>query len=419
MSRVTRIILQFPGGNPNVQAAARALQDAQMLERFCTTLAWCDDTKLAAVFPEGLRRELRRREFPGIERDRIACFPTAEILRLGLTKLGLAQDSSDETSFASPYRVARELDRAVAKRIANGAITADAVYSYELCARHVFEAARQRSMKRFYELPTAYWRFVRDLLETERELQPAWASTIKALSDSPAIRAQKDDELAAANHIVVPSDFVRSTLAAHGQLRASIDVIPYGAPPSAMSVRARNFDDARLRVLYVGLLRQHKGIAYLFAAMHALDGVATLTLIGEKPDEPCPALADELGRHTYLGTLTRPEVLKAMAEHHVLVFPSLCDGFGLVILEAMAQGLPVIATPNCGGPMIIADCSDGFVVPIRSSAAIAERLEELARDRARLAAMSVAAQRKAGEFTWHRYAEALTGLMRAKLAQPN
>ena len=59
----------------------------------------------------------------------------------------------------------------------------------------------------------------------------------------------------------------------------------------------------------------------------------------------------------------------------VLVFPSLVEGFGLVILEAMACGIPVITTPNTAGADIITDRLDGFIVPIRNVEALKEKLE--------------------------------------------
>ena len=92
-----------------------------------------------------------------------------------------------------------------------------------------------------------------------------------------------------------------------------------------------------------------------------------------------------------------------MSRQDVLVFPSLFEGFGLVILEAMAQGLPVIATSHTAGPDLIEEGVDGFIVPIRSADAIAERLLLLARDRDRLSAMQQAAQGKARLHTWENY----------------
>jgi glycosyltransferase involved in cell wall biosynthesis len=74
------------------------------------------------------------------------------------------------------------------------------------------------------------------------------------------------------------------------------------------------------------------------------------------------------------GQLPQPKMREWFARSSVFVLPSIEDGFGLVIMEAQACGLPVIATVNTGGPDVIDDGRNGFVVPIRSPDAIAEKL---------------------------------------------
>jgi glycosyltransferase involved in cell wall biosynthesis len=104
-----------------------------------------------------------------------------------------------------------------------------------------------------------------------------------------------------------------------------------------------------------------------------------------------------------------------MAEHDIFIFPSLFEGFGLVILEAMSQGLPVITTPNTGGPMIIKDGKDGFIVPIRDSQAIVDRVVKLAHDRERLSAMSLAAVRRAIALSWSKYEDTLSNTIKFRM----
>ena len=72
----------------------------------------------------------------------------------------------------------------------------------------------------------------------------------------------------------------------------------------------------------------------------------------------------------------------------MLVFPSLFEVFGLVITEALSQGLPFITTSHTCGPNMITNGLDGFIVPIRSSDAIAVKLEQICNDRLLLSEMS-------------------------------
>ena len=96
----------------------------------------------------------------------------------------------------------------------------------------------------------------------------------------------------------------------------------------------------------------------------------------------------------------------------MLVLPSLFEGFGLVILEAMAQGTPVIATDHTAGPDVIEDGKDGFMVPIRSAEAISEKLDLLASDREKLMSMKLAARQKAQSRRWENYRDGLVKVAR-------
>jgi glycosyltransferase involved in cell wall biosynthesis len=105
-----------------------------------------------------------------------------------------------------------------------------------------------------------------------------------------------------------------------------------------------------------------------------------------------------------------------MAAHDVFVFPSLFEGFGLVLLEAMAMGLPIITTSHTAGPDLIEEGREGFIVPIRDANAIADRLARLHADRTLRDEMSSNARRRAAEFTWEDYGAKLSACVQTALA---
>jgi glycosyltransferase involved in cell wall biosynthesis len=141
----------------------------------------------------------------------------------------------------------------------------------------------------------------------------------------------------------------------------------------------------------------------LFDACRQLRNSVALTIIGTKPLEPCRALDEELNRVRWIPSCPHSEVLAEMAANDVFVFPSLFEGFGLVLLEAMAAGLPLITTEHTAGPDLITDGREGFIVPIRSAEAIASKLDWFSADRDRARQMGLLAQRRATHFTWEAY----------------
>jgi glycosyltransferase involved in cell wall biosynthesis len=106
-----------------------------------------------------------------------------------------------------------------------------------------------------------------------------------------------------------------------------------------------------------------------------------------------------------VGSVPRPEMARHYAWADVFVLPSLCEGSATACYEAMAAGLPVVATPNAGS--VVCDGADGFIVPIRDVGALVARLALLAGDRERLREMSERARRRAAAFTLERYGERL------------
>ena len=97
-----------------------------------------------------------------------------------------------------------------------------------------------------------------------------------------------------------------------------------------------------------------------------------------------------------------PELLKG---HHIKLFPSLSEAFGMALIEAMACGLAPITTA-AGGPLdIISDRQDGWFVPLRDSQAIEQALEKLINDRAELNRLRQNAYEKAQTYSWQSIAQ--------------
>jgi glycosyltransferase involved in cell wall biosynthesis len=400
-----RVLISHPTGNQNVRNAVASLAEREMLAEFWTTVAWDAESGWNRLLPAGLRSLLERRAYREAQRERVRSVPWREMVRLGLgagSKLlngplnGLL--TSGERSF-SIIGVYRHFDSKVARRLSS--LRPDAVYCYEGGALKTFREARRLGIRTIYEQASSYWHWVRSLLAQEAERSPAYAELLPNLADSTEHLQWKDEELSLADTIFVASEHVRCTLAG-AVPEEKIRVVPYGAA----AIRRREpiaTDPARpLRVLFVGVLVQHKGIGYLLDAIDRLGTLVELTLVGRR-FKAHPRVDEACRRWRWFETLSHGQVLDVMMASDVLVLPSLGEGFGLVVTEALACGLPVIVTPNVGASDLIEDGREGFVVPVCSADAIAERLQNLDRDRNLLAAMSRHAQATAAENSWKNY----------------
>jgi alpha-maltose-1-phosphate synthase len=409
------LILSHPIGNANVRQAVRALNDIGLLSEFWTSLSWRPEHPLARILPHSVRRQLSRRTFTHVHQDKVHCYPWLEAGRLLSGRLRLAGLTRHEVGWFSVDAVYRGLDAAVASRLQH-AKNIEAIYAYEDGALASFRVARKLGLRTIYELPIGYWRSYQELMEEEAELEPEWAVTLPGIHDTVAKRERKDEELALSSHIVVASEFVRHTLLKAGSLDASVSVAPYGAPATCAAKIWPSPPDDTLKVIFVGMLSQRKGMSYLLKAADLLGSKIRLTLVGKRV-EKCRALDTALRVHRWIPSLNHSDLLQEIGRHDVMVFPSLFEGLSLVLLEAMSQGVPVITTAHSGAPDFISDGEDGFLVPIRDTGAIAEKLELLASDRDRLESMSDAALRKAQQSSWKRYRQRLAGIVSQALGE--
>jgi alpha-maltose-1-phosphate synthase len=394
-----RVLISHPTGNQNVRNALASLAERGMLAEFWTTVAWDTQSSWNRLLPAGLRTLLERRTYAEAPRELIKCVPAREMVRLGAKPAflnGLLTSGERPFSIIGVYR---HFDGKVARRVPS--LHPDVVYAYEGGARETFREAKRLGIPALYELPSSYWYWEHRFLSEEAERNPAFAGLLPKLQDSPDHMQWKDEELRLADFVFVASQQVRNTL--YGAVPdEKIRVVSYGAPPIRPRTPMARDANRPLKVLFVGALIQRKGISYLLDAVDRLGAEVELTIVGRR-FRPNSRVDEALGRVRWFETLSHGQVLDLMMETDVLVLPSLCEAFGLVVTEAMACGLPVIVTPNVGAADLVSDGREGFVVPIWSSEAIADRLHALGRNHELLAAMSRNAQATAAEASWESY----------------
>jgi len=175
----------------------------------------------------------------------------------------------------------------------------------------------------------------------------------------------------------------------------------------------------------VGRLQPIKGLETLLDAMARLGGAARLYIVGGDSDEPDPGVtalghAQELrsrvaalglgDRVRFLGPQPQRRLRLFYAAADATVMPSYYESFGMVALEAMACGCPVVASRVGGLTTTVKDGVTGYLVPEGDPTALAERLERLLHDPETRARLGLQASRWAADHRWPCVAEAVCRL---------
>jgi glycosyltransferase involved in cell wall biosynthesis len=214
----------------------------------------------------------------------------------------------------------------------------------------------------------------------------------------------------AADHITVASRYAKQTYVERGIPPNRITVIPYGIDVGHFAPRPRR-EQCGFQVLFAGTMSPLKGVQYLAAAMRlAAIPDSKLVLVGAVLPET-QRLLDGAPNVEIRGHVERSVLPDYFSDADVMVLPSLSDGFGLVIGQALACGCPVIATETTGGSDMLTDGVNGFVVPARSAEAIAEKLTWLYEhplERQEMRARALESVRHLGG--WDTYGDALVAL---------
>jgi len=235
--------------------------------------------------------------------------------------------------------------------------------------------AKKRGAQYICDRGSSHIRFQDEILREEYKMQGLAYPGI-----DPRVVDAEEAEYDLADAITVPSHFAKDTFAGNGVNREKLHVIPYGVELTRFCPVASP-PEGEFRVLFAGKISVRKGIRYLLEAYEGLlHPGKKLILAGGIEDTIEPSLRKLRHRQDilFMGHLQQRQLSKVMSESHVLVLPSVEDGFGLVQAQAMACGCPVIASTNTGASDLFLSELEGFVVPIRNSDAIQYRLQRLA-----------------------------------------
>jgi glycosyltransferase involved in cell wall biosynthesis len=411
------VLLSHPTGNANVRAVAKGLMDAGCLAEFHTSIASFRGSLLDRIGGMGPFAEIKRRSYETELGEITHTWPWKEVGRLLALKTGLQSLTKHESGFFCIDAVYKALDKKVAAKLKRTkSLGIKAIYAYEDETLLSFRQAKQSGICCLYDLPIGYWSAARKLLQKEIERWPDWVSTMPNFIDSEIKLFRKDEELRLADRIFVASKFTATTLNEFPGRLAPVEIIPYGFPPAVEDKKYSNPSGRKLKLLFVGGLSQRKGIADVFAAVNKFSNHVELTIVGKKLGNDCKALDKALQFHKWIPALPHDRILKLMRENDVLLFPSLFEGFGLVITEAMSQGTPVITTNRTVGPDFIENDKNGWVIEAGTTQALEMAIEKILNKPQMLEQIGRKALATARSRHWELYAQEIAASIKLNLA---
>ena len=221
--------------------------------------------------------------------------------------------------------------------------------------------------------------------------------------------ARMNRELERADLVLCPSNFVRDTMVLNGLPAEKCFVNPFGVNTDIFKCRTE--PPANPKFVSVGTICVRKGHQYLFRAFERVKKQlpnAELVCVGNLKTDFRKELPRWQGTFTHIPNLAHAELAKLLADCTAFVMPSLEEGFARVLSEAMAAGLPLLASYESGATTLVQDGEEGIIVRARDPHHIAEAMLRVATDKNLCQRMGEAAHKKGAiSNTWQDYGDRL------------
>lgn len=256
---------------------------------------------------------------------------------------------------------------------------ADAVICFSGVAEEVFRRLHRDSQAlKVLVRASAHIRVQHQLLHEEEE-----RVGIPVEKPSDWMVEREEREYASADLIVVPSTFALDSFRRRGIADRKLALIGLGSDTSRFRPteqaqnerRRRILSEPRLRVLMVGSLTARKGAFDYGKLAHRLTDLMDFRFVGDVPKDVHAVLNCTPSNMQVFGRVAEHDLPAEYAWADVFVFPTIEDGYAVVIAQALASGLPVICTTNCVGRDVVVEEENGWVVPIRDVDALSRKLQ--------------------------------------------
>lgn len=390
----SQVLLAHPGTQYSYQLA-RQLARCCLLSEFWTGFALAENSWLAHLskhcLPPAQQRQIANRIITGVPGAKLRTRPIIEWFALNQLRRGKA-----------PQEVFLRRNQKFQERIPTSSLeNASAIIGFDTSSWIL--AKRVRTLHKPFILDQSISHPVTNesTLALLASHFPDWGTDIEPRL--PALLACEKEEYRLASKIVVASAFTKRTMVCNGVDAEKIVINPYGVDLQVFYPSLVPRNEGTVRFLFLGSISARKGVPLLLEAWRSLNlKHAELWLVGHVR-ENLRRLIPALPNLKILGSYPHQELPDLIRQCDVLVFPSYCEGFGLVLLEALASGLPIITTDATAGPDLIEDGVEGLLIPADSLEALCEAMRRFVYRCEEIEAFSIAARRCAEKFSWDKY----------------
>lgn len=401
--RPYRIIVAHPEKQHSFELA-KALKDKGILYKYITTVYDGPNSLTSKI-----KKFLKGKDLKKANSRSCSCLGEDDVVQfyepLGLSFLALQRLPFSQ---AFTYKWLRVINSLFSKRVGKyvSKLDFDAIIMFDMTAENCFKLLKtnRRDVVRIQDVSIATRHFMKSnfekdwgIKELKKEFPEFWNSRIMK-----GYQAEIDDS----DYFLVASNVSKKSLKFCGADISKAAVIPYGVNLSQFEfINLPLQKNTPLRIVYVGQVTYRKGIHHLLKVVSSFTkDTIEVFLAGEyeKKGKLFNMYKSYENIH-FLGFITRDVLAGVYQKSDVFVFPTIGEGYGLVVLEALACGVPVITSDLAGGNDAIENGKNGFVFKAGNDNELRDKLEWCMNHREELYDMRKYAHQSAQKFTWENY----------------
>jgi glycosyltransferase involved in cell wall biosynthesis len=370
---------------------AQALHAEGWLQGYWTLLP--DERTLDWIPPFARERfpsAIRRNSLQELPRNKVHLLPGPLIAQ----KLA-SRFSNQGTRLLGEYIAWSAIDRWVASQLPKQ--MPRIVVGYEMCCAETFRVARSLGIKCLLDAAAVHFGFQDNASLDSRNSQLTWAGR--------QLRTRKATEIVLADQIICVSEFARRTYLDAGVNSDKISVNPVGCDSQLFSQASTMQRSGPVKFIFAGVPAIHKGSDLLFSCFERIipqaNGVE-LHIAGDSLRAK-KIINQQLKGLELHGKLSHAKLVELLSFMDCLVLPSRLESFGMVVVEALAAGVPVIVSDHVGAAEAVREGINGWIIPADDSEALYQRMLACCENIDKVRTMRATCTESSRDYDWSHY----------------